>query len=121
LRTFLGVCEICGDEVWTYETIPLATVCYRCDRCGRWTCSGCGGYSPGYGYGAEDEEKYNSICKECYYDLQAEYASKWEAEFGAEERARGTENPYDLTEEEDEWRRQMHEYKAWRDSKSKKS
>lgn len=82
---------------------------------------GGGGHSPGYGYGTEDEYKYGQVCKECYYELQAEYAAKWEAEFGAEERARGIENPYDLSEDEEEWRKQMREHEAWRDSRERES
>ncbi len=116
----IGVCELCGDEVYDYG--PMCPInAYTCGRCGRWVCSGCGGFSPGYGYGIEDEYKYRQVCKECYYELQAEYAAKWEAEFGAEERARGMENPYDLSEEEDEWRRQKREYEAWRDSREQES
>ena len=72
-------------------------------------------------YGVEDEYKYAQVCKECYYELQAEYAAKWEGEFGVEERVRGIENPYDLSEEEDEWRRQKQEYEAWRDSREQES
>jgi hypothetical protein len=116
LRTLIGTCEICGEEVWEEDGLLLMNSCYRCDRCGRWTCWGCGGYSTGDGYGAEDESKYRSICKECYYELQAEYASRWEAEYGAEERARGMENPYDLSEEEKEWRERLRSYQPRRDS-----
>jgi len=119
LRRLVGVCEICGDEVWEDEHFLLTTICYRCDKCGRWTCTGCGGYSPGYGYGEEDRFKYGSLCKECYYELQADYAAKWEAEFGAEERARGRENPYDCSEEESEWREQLRSYRQWRDSRER--
>lgn len=116
----IGTCELCGDEVRDYG--PLRAInAYACGRCGRWVCSSCGGHSPGYGYGVEDEAKYGQVCEKCYYELQAEYASKWEAEFGAEERVRGIENPYDLGEEEDEWRRQMEEYKMWRDSLEEES
>ena len=90
---------------------------YTCGRCGRWVCSSCGGQSPGYGYGVQDEAKYGQICKECYYELQTEYRAKWEAEFGAEERSCEIENPYGLSDDEEEWRRRLSEYKAWRDSR----
>ena len=94
----VGSCDLCAREVYGSE--PLGALnAYTCERCGRWVCSTCGGYTPGYGYGEEDETKYNWICKECYYELQAECAARWEAEFGAEERARGMENPYDLSAE----------------------
>lgn len=116
----IGNCELCGDEVRDYGPHRVVNA-YTCGRCGRRVCGGCGGYSAGYGYGAEDESKYGDLCKECYYDLQAEYAAKWEAEFGAEERARGMENPYDLSEDEAEWREGMREYKAWRDSRERES
>jgi hypothetical protein len=97
MRRSIGVCELCGDVIYDYG--PLRAInAYTCGKCGRWVCSSCGGYSPGYGYGTEDEAKYGQVCKECYCELQAEYASKWEAEFGSE-RDRGLENPYDLSEE----------------------
>jgi len=119
MPTLIGVCELCGGEVYDYG--PLRAInAYTCGRCGRWVCRGCGGYSPGYGYGVEDETKYGQVCKECYYEMQAEYASKWEAEFGSE-CERGMENPYDLSEEEQEWQKQMREYKAWRDSLEQES
>jgi hypothetical protein len=115
----IGVCELCGGEVYDYG--PLRAInAYTCGRCGRWVCRGCGGYSPGYGYGVEDETRYGQVCKECYYELQADYASKWEAEFGSECEGR-MENPYDLSEEEQEWQKQMREYKAWRDSLEQES
>lgn len=113
--TIVGTCEVCGDVVRDYGTPVTA---YTCGRCGRWVCSDCGGYTPGYGYGAEDEYKYGKICLECYYDLHAEYAERWEAEFGTD-RLRGLDNPYDLSDEEDEWRSRMREYKAWRDSRGR--
>ena len=98
MPSLIGVCELCGDEVRDYTRGRYAINACVCGRCGRWVCSGCGDYSPGYGYGIEDEARYGQVCKECYYELQAEYASKWEAEFGSE-RDRGLENPYDLSEE----------------------
>jgi len=110
MPTLIGVCELCGDEVYDYGPLRMVNA-YTCDRCGRWVCSGCGGYTPGYGYGAEDESKYGKICKECYYELQAKYAEKWKEEYGTEN-DQGLENPYDLSQEEDEWRRRMREYKA---------
>lgn len=94
----LGTCEVCGREVIDAGRYSWVVHPFTCGRCGKFVCSGCGGYSPGYGYGIEDEAKYGHVCKECYYELQAEYASKWEAEFGSE-RDRGLENPYDLSEE----------------------
>jgi len=111
----IGICELCGNEVYDYGALRPRNA-YRCGRCGKWVCYGCGGYSPGYGYGVEDEAKYGMVCKECYYELQAEYAARWGADYGAEERARGMENPYDLSEEEEEWRRRMRENKASGDS-----
>jgi len=117
MPSLIGVCELCGDEVYDYTRGRYAINTYTCGKCGRWVCSGCGGHSPGYG--KEDEAKYAQVCKECYYELQAEYAARWEAEFGAEERARGMENPHDLSEEEDEWQRRMREYKTWRDSRER--
>lgn len=117
MRTFLGVCELCGDEV--YDDGPLRAInAYRCGRCGRWVCSGCGGYNPGDGYGIEDEAEYGQICKECYYELQAEYAAKWKAEFGAEEGAR-MENPYDCSEEAREWKEHLRSYQRWRDNRER--
>jgi hypothetical protein len=116
----VGVCELCGDEVHAPgPQLPISA--HTCGRCGRWVCSGCGGYSLGRGYGIEDEWKYGKICKECYYELQGEYAAKWEAEFGAEERARGMENPYDLSEEQNEWRKRIREYMAQRDGQEQES
>ena len=109
----VGSCDLCGREVYGSE--PLGALnAYTCERCGRWVCSACGGYTPGYGYGEEDETKYNWICKECYYELQAKYAEKWKEEYGTEN-DQGLQNPYDLSQEEDEWRRRMREYKAPKD------
>ena len=120
MPTLIGVCELCGDEVYDYGPLRIINA-YTCGRCDRWVCGGCGDYSPGYGYGVEDEARYGHVCKECYYELQAEYAAKWNEEFGSEERARGMENPYDLSEDEGEWREGMSEYKAWRDQQEKES
>jgi hypothetical protein len=117
VSSLIGVCELCGDEVRDYLRGRYPKDTYTCGRCGRWVCGGCGGHTPGL----EDERKYGQVCKECYYELKADDAARWEAEFGAEERARGMENPHDLSEEEEEWRRHMQEYKAWRDSRDRET
>lgn len=97
-----GTCQICGDEVYQYTTISCE-VAFSCGRCGKWTCTGCGGLSPGYGYGSEDESRYGKVCKECYYELQSEYAARWENEFGPSDPELGKDNPYDLRQEAEEW------------------
>ena len=99
----VGTCQICGDEVYQYTTMSCE-VAYVCGRCGKWTCSSCGGLSPGYGYGSDDEAKYGKVCKECYYEMQETYAERWEVEFGDEATI---ENPYRLTDEDRQTRERM--------------